>query len=114
MAQLDHIAIDKMHASIILGVRSMRGDAGSDYFLVRAKLRARISNECFRRPRTSKRHRTEALKIPSIAKEYEEKLGEKAEKRDRQRKLVTKKERLHTAFSVKKRENTKQNNKSKS
>ena len=76
MAQLDHIAIDKRHASSILGVRSMRGAAGSDHFLVRARLRAKISNECTRRPKTSKRHRIEALKIPSIAKEYEEKLGD--------------------------------------
>lgn len=54
----------------------MRGAAGSDHYLVRAKFRARISNESSRRPITSKKHRVEALKIPAIARDYEAKLGE--------------------------------------
>ncbi|WP_333765083.1 endonuclease/exonuclease/phosphatase family protein, partial [Streptomyces sp. IBSBF 2390] len=43
MAQLDHVAIDRRHATSILDVRSMRGAIGSDHFLVRARFRARIS-----------------------------------------------------------------------
>ena len=82
MAQLDHIAIDKRRASSILSVRSLRGAAGSDHFLVRARFRAKISHESTRRPKTSKKHRIEALKTPMIAKEYEDKLGDQLDQLD--------------------------------
>ena len=77
MKQIDHIAIEKRHASSILSVRTMRGaEIGSDHFLVRAKMRARISLQSARRPATSKKHCIEALRRPSIAEKYKSNLSE--------------------------------------
>ena len=77
MTQVDHIAIDKRHASNILDVRSMRGaEIGSDHFLVRAKFRARISSKSIRSTNASNKHHIDALKTPAIAQEYMNKLGE--------------------------------------
>ncbi|MGI4816809.1 MAG: reverse transcriptase domain-containing protein [Janthinobacterium lividum] len=71
MTQIDHIAIDKRHASSILDVRSMRGaEIGSDHFLVKTKFRARISTKNQGKTTTSNRHHINALKQPSIAQEY--------------------------------------------
>ena len=77
MHQIDHIAIDKRHASSILDVRTMRGaEVGSDHFLVRAKFRAKISHRSLRTPNTSKRHHIEALKQPEMAPQYQQKVEE--------------------------------------
>lgn len=44
--QIDHILIDTRHASNCLDVQSLRrADANSDHFLVRAKMRTRISTK---------------------------------------------------------------------
>ena len=77
MRQIDHIAIDKRHVSIILDVRTMRGaEVGSDHFLVRAKFRPKISHRSLRTPNTSKRHHIEALKQPEMASQYQQKVEE--------------------------------------
>ena len=78
MTQIDHIAIDKRHASSILDVKSMRGaEIGSDHLLVRAKFRAKISMQSKRTTVTSKKHHIEALQQPMIAQEYKNRLDEK-------------------------------------
>ena len=83
MTQIDHIAIDKRHASSILDVRSMRGGkTGFDHFLVRAKFLAKISSKSAITTNPSKTHHIEALKEPEIAREYRKKLSEQLDRLD--------------------------------
>ena len=83
MTQIDHVAIDKRHASSILDVRTMRGaEIGSDHFLVRVKFRAKISSKSAITSKASKKHHIEALKQPAIAQEYVNKLNEQLDELD--------------------------------
>ena len=68
--QIDHILVDARHASCILDSRSYRGaNIDSDHYLVKAKVRSRISMARTIRPQV-KRINVEALKQQSVSKAF--------------------------------------------
>jgi len=74
--QIDHIMVDYRMRSNINDVRSMRGSSAvSDHFLVRAKVKFRISVERSKIMTCSKKINKEILKI-NHAKNYKEKIKE--------------------------------------
>lgn len=74
--QIDHVMIDHRIRSSICDVRSMRGSSAvSDHFLVRTKVKFRISVERSKRMKCTKRINKEILKR-NHAKDYKEKIKE--------------------------------------
>ncbi|XP_039284281.1 uncharacterized protein LOC120351364 [Nilaparvata lugens] len=73
--QIDHVLIDRRHASDIMDVRAFRGaDVDSDHYLVMATCRQRISRlHPIRNPRVTN-FDTDKLKTREIAVQYEEKV----------------------------------------
>ena len=71
--QIDHVLTDQRHSSSVLDVRSCKGaNIDSDHYLVRARLRCRISSS---RPTNNNRQRKfniDALSTPETAKRFEE------------------------------------------
>ena len=68
--QIDHILIDARHASCILDVRSYRGaNIDSDHYLVKAKVRSRIST-VRTTSRVDQKINIEALKQPNVANAF--------------------------------------------
>jgi len=81
--QIDHVVINKRHASSIIDVRSCRGPScDSDYFLVKATLRERLSNALKNQGRKKKRWNIDKLKNEENLNLYQQKINEKLENTD--------------------------------
>ncbi|XP_072397938.1 uncharacterized protein [Diabrotica undecimpunctata] len=69
--QIDHILIDSRHFSDVLNVRVCRGaNIDSDHYLVRTKLRARISNTKKGQSTKSTKYNTDVLKSEEARDNY--------------------------------------------
>lgn len=71
--QIDHVIADARHASSVLDVRAFRGPCvGTDHYLVKAKVRQRISTAPTRREQKPAKLNIEALKLPNVSSRYVE------------------------------------------
>jgi hypothetical protein len=78
--QFDHVVINKRHASSIMDVKSCCGPScDSDYFLVKATLRERLSNAHKNQGRKKKRWNIDKLKYEEDLNLYQQKINEKLE-----------------------------------
>ena len=69
--QIDHVLIDARHGSNCLDVRSMRvADADTHHFLVRTKIRVRISTQPYMDNKTNINWNTEKLKTEQTQEIY--------------------------------------------
>ena len=81
--QIDHVVINKRHASSITDVSSCRGPScDSDHFLVKVTLRERLSNALKNQGRKKKRWNIDKLKNEENLNLYERKINEKLENTD--------------------------------
>ena len=81
--QIDHVVINKRHASSITDVRSCRRPScDSDHFLVQVKLRERLSNALKNQGRKKKRWNIEKLKNEENLNLYQQKINEKLDNTD--------------------------------
>jgi hypothetical protein len=72
--QIDHVIINKRHASSIMDVRSRRGPScNSDHFLVKVTLRERLSNALKNQGRKRKRWNIDKLKNEEDLSLYQQK-----------------------------------------
>ena len=75
--QIDHVVINKRHASIIIDVKSCRGPScDSDHFLVKATLRERLSNAHKNQGRKKKRWNIDKLKYEEELNLYQQRVNE--------------------------------------
>lgn len=76
--QIDHALIDKRHATNLLDVRSLRGaDVASDHFLIRTKVRERISRVQKERGERKTKWNNDKLKNEKDRRLYERTVSEK-------------------------------------
>ncbi|XP_055371836.1 uncharacterized protein LOC129605867 [Condylostylus longicornis] len=76
--QIDHILVDRRHATTILDVKSCRGaDCDSDHYLIWVKFRQRISNETTRNSYKRVKWNTDKLADDRIRADYQTKINEK-------------------------------------
>ncbi|XP_072400196.1 uncharacterized protein [Diabrotica undecimpunctata] len=69
--QIDHVLIDSRHFSDVLDVRACRGaNIDSDHYLIKAKLRARISNAKKSHSTKSTKYNIEVLKSETARANY--------------------------------------------
>jgi len=74
--QIDHVVVDDRIKRCIMDVRSMRGSSGiSDHFMVKTKVRFRISIKWKERKTPAKKVNTEALKNSQTAEQYKIRLN---------------------------------------
>jgi len=68
--QIDHIIVDKRIKRCIMDVRSMRGSSGmSAHFIIRAKIKLRLSVEWRRKAASIRRFNTDCLKNQEIKRQ---------------------------------------------
>jgi hypothetical protein len=80
--QIDHVVINKRHASSITEVKSCRGpNCDSDHFLVEVMLKERLSNALKNHGRKRKRWNINKLKNEDLNL-YHQKINEKLEDMD--------------------------------
>ncbi|XP_072400212.1 uncharacterized protein [Diabrotica undecimpunctata] len=78
--QIVHVVVDARHFSDVIDIRARRGaNIDTDYYLLQAKLRARISNAKKEKGVKEERFKVEGLKNPEIAKRFEKSLESKLE-----------------------------------
>jgi hypothetical protein len=78
--QIDHVIIDKRHASSIMGMQSRCGpNCDSDRFLVKVTLRERLPNALKNQGRKRRRWNTDKLKNKDHLNLYQQKINEKLE-----------------------------------
>jgi len=81
--QIDHVVINKRHASSMADVKSRHGPScDSDYFLVKVTLRERLSKALKNQGRKRKRWNTDKLKNEEDLNLYQQKINEKLEDTD--------------------------------
>jgi len=75
--QIDHVIVNKWIMRCIMDVWSMRGSSDmSDHFIVKAKIKLRLSVEWRRKDASIRRFNTEGLKNQEIKRQYKNKLKE--------------------------------------
>lgn len=75
--QIEHVIVDKRIKICIIDFWSMRGSSAiSDHFIVRAKIKLRLSVEWQRKAASIRRFNTEGLKNQEIKRQYKNKLKE--------------------------------------
>jgi len=75
--QIDHVVVDRRFKRCVMDVRSMRGSSAmSDHFIVRAKIKLRLSVEWRKKNVSIKRFNIEDLKNQEINIQYKNKLKE--------------------------------------
>ncbi|XP_060881722.1 craniofacial development protein 2-like [Metopolophium dirhodum] len=75
--QIDHVAVDRRFKKCVMDVRSMRGSSAmSDHFIVRAKIKLRLSVEWRKKNVSIKRFNIEDKKNQEINRQYKNKLKE--------------------------------------
>ena len=80
VSQINHVIINKRHASSITVVRSCRGPScDSDHFLVKVTLRERLSNALKNQGRKRKIWNIDKLKNKEDLNLYQQKINEKLE-----------------------------------
>ena len=78
--QIDHVVINKRHASSVRDIRSYHGPScDSDYFLVKVTLGERISNALQNQGRKRKRWNIDKLKNEEDLNLYQQKINKKLE-----------------------------------
>jgi hypothetical protein len=81
--QIDHVVINKRHASSITDVKSCRGpNCDSDHFLVKVTVRERLSNALKNQGRKRKGWNINKLKNKEDLNLYQQKINEKLEDTD--------------------------------
>ena len=76
--QIDHVLINKRRASMIMDVRTLRGpNCDSDHYLVRTKIRQRISKVKEGTYRRSRKWDVTKLQNPDIKNKYEKNIAQK-------------------------------------
>lgn len=75
--QIDYVVMDRRFKKCVMDVRSMRGSSAmSDHFIVRAKIKLRLSVEWRKKNVSIKRFNIEDLKNQEINRQYKNKLKE--------------------------------------
>lgn len=75
--QIDHVTVDRQIKKYIMDVRNIRGSSAiSDHFIVRVKIKRRLSVEWRKKAIPIKRINTEGLKNQEIKKQHKTKLKE--------------------------------------
>jgi hypothetical protein len=78
--QIDHMLIDVRHKSDLIDIRSYRGaNIDSDHYLLKARIRARISNARKMTNPRMERHNVAQLKHRKVAEQYSQKVAESLE-----------------------------------